>query len=69
MQVPDSNICFTLSDSEFLEVLLMQIRGETIKYASLLRKRAKEKEEILKTEIDNMETNLNFLKKLQGFLT
>ena len=38
MQIPDSNIYFTISDSEFLEVLLLQIRGETVKYAEKEKK-------------------------------
>ena len=60
-QIPDSEICFTLSDSHFLEVLLMQIRGETIRYASLSRKKTREKEELLKVTIDNMEKNHELL--------
>ena len=61
MQIPDSDICFTISESEFLEVLLLQIRGETIRYSSLLKKRTKEKEESLIVEINNMEQNPQLL--------
>ena len=37
-KLPDADINFTISDSEFLEVLLLQIRGETIRYASVQNK-------------------------------
>ena len=32
--IPDSDIQFTINDSDFLEVLLLKIRGETIKFAT-----------------------------------
>ena len=32
--VPESDIQFTIKDDLFLEVLLMKIRGETIKYSN-----------------------------------
>ena len=54
----DSNIIFTISDSSFLEVLLLQIRGETIKYASNLKRQNREKEESLKKEIEKLEENV-----------
>ena len=40
-QLPDSSINFTISDSKFLEVLLLQIRGETIKFGTALKKKNK----------------------------
>ena len=55
-KLDDSTINFTISDST-LEVLLLQIRGETIKYASNLKRQSCEKEQNLKNEIENMEKN------------
>ena len=55
MQTSDFNINFTISDSEFLELLLMQIRGETIRYSTFLKKQAMKQENSLKAEIDKME--------------
>ena len=36
--IPDQNIQLTINDSQFLEVLLLKLRGETIKYASGLKR-------------------------------
>ena len=33
----DECINFTITDSQFLEVLLLQIRGETIKFSAMLK--------------------------------
>ena len=55
----DSCIEFTISDSDFLEILLLQIRGETVRYASALKKKTTQKEENLKREIENMEKQLD----------
>ena len=63
MQLHDSLISFTISDDQFLETLLMQIRGETIKFASALRKKNEKKENDLKKEIELLENcneNINF---------
>ena len=35
----DSMIAFTISDSLFLETLMLKIRGETIKYSSTINKK------------------------------
>ena len=61
MQIFDFNINFTISDSEFLELLLMQIRGETIRYSTLLKKQAMKEENSLKAEIDKMEKSSQLL--------
>ena len=55
----DSCIKFTISDSDFLEILLLQIRGETIRYASALNKKTNQIEENLKREIEIMEKQLD----------
>ena len=36
--VPDTNINFVITDDAFLETLLLKMRGDTIKYASKLKK-------------------------------
>ena len=61
MQISDFNINFTISDSEFLELLLMQIRGETIRYSTFLKKQAMKEENSLKAEIDKMEKSSQLL--------
>ena len=45
----DSCIEFTISDSDFLEILLLQIRGETVRYASALKKKDNSERGKLKT--------------------
>ena len=57
MQIHDSSINFTTSDSLFLETLLLQIRGETMKFASALKKRNLKREIDLKKEIESLENN------------
>ena len=39
--IPNSEQQFTIADDTFLEVLLLKIRGETIKFASALKKQVK----------------------------
>ena len=36
--VPDTDINFLITDDVFLETLLLKMRGDTIKYASKLKK-------------------------------
>ena len=43
--VPDLSINFTINESQFLEVLLFQIRGETIKYATSVKQKKLSKRE------------------------
>ena len=57
-KLDDSTNNFTISDRAFLELLLPQIRGETIKYALNLKRQSFEKEQNLKNAIKNMEKNL-----------
>ena len=61
MQISDFNINFTISDSEFLELLLMQIRSETIRYSTILKKQAIKEENSLKAEIDKMKKSPQLL--------
>ena len=38
-KIENNDIQFTITDGHFLEMLLLQIRGETIKFASCCKKR------------------------------
>ena len=55
--VDDTDVQFTVSDSNFLKMLLMRIRGETIKFASALKQRENIEEKNLKTRIESIENN------------
>ena len=62
----DCDIIFTIDDKLFLEVLLLKIRGETIKYCSLkkktnLKKELELKKEILLLENKNQDDQVNLL--------
>ena len=45
-----------ISPELFFEILLMRIRGETIKYASVLKKSINRKEILLIKDIENLES-------------
>ena len=51
----DTDIHFTIPDPTFLEMLLLNIRGNTIKYSSKLKKQSNEKEDKLIKEIKYLE--------------
>ena len=55
--IHDNDLQFTISDSIFLETLLLQIRGETIKYSTKVKKQTICTEENLKREIEILENN------------
>ena len=56
----NADINFTISDQLFLEVLLMEIRGKTISYASYKKKQMDKTEKNLIEEINNLvQNNLN----------
>jgi hypothetical protein len=42
--IPDNEISFVINDQLFLEVLLMEIRGESISHSSYVKKNKREKE-------------------------
>ena len=46
----DEDIAFTINSSNFLEMLLLRIRGETIKYATYRNRQDNELENRLKRE-------------------
>ena len=55
--VSDEDITFTINNSNFLEMLLLRIRGETIKYATYHKRQDNELENRLKSEIQALENN------------
>lgn len=61
MQNDTSNedIIFNINDQLFLETLLMMIRGHTIKYSSVKKKKSLEEEKQLEEEIKDLETEIN----------
>ena len=57
--IDEQEIQFTVSDSTFLEVLLLTIRGKTIKFSSNLVRANKRQEELLIKEIAELEVQEN----------
>ena len=55
--IPDDEITLTINDAQFLEILLLRIRGETIKYASYRKKVETQHEQSLISEIRSLECN------------
>ena len=53
----DEDIKFTINSNNFLEMLLLRIRGETIKYATYHKRQDNELENRLKSEIEALENN------------
>ena len=53
--IPNSELQFTIADDTFLKILLLKIRGETIKFASTLKEQSNELELKLDTNIENLE--------------
>ena len=53
--IDDSEIHLTVNFDIFIEMLLLQIRGETIKYASYIKKKMSENEKILISKIETLE--------------
>ena len=57
INIPDNLVNFTITDGEFLEMLLLQIRGESIKFAPFLKRQTSELENKLVNEIAFLEAN------------
>ena len=55
----DNEIVFNINDQLFLETLLMTIRGNTIKYSSIKKRKKLEKENKLEQEINELEEIIN----------
>ena len=56
-QIDNSNLQFTISDSTFLEMLLLKIRGNTIKFSSNLARSRRQEELNLIQEIEHLENS------------
>ena len=56
-RISDSDLQIKINDSKFLETLLLIIRGETIKYASNLKKKQDLQEQILLSHIETLENS------------
>ena len=54
-----NNIMFTVDNETFLEVLIIRIRGETIKFPSCLKKQTDIKEKELLKDIEYLESRTN----------
>ena len=57
--MPIEKLQFNINEQLFLEVLLMIIRGDTIKYSSIKKKERYKEEQDLELEIKAIEDNLN----------
>ena len=56
--VPNEELKLTISDQLFFEMLLLEIRGKTISYASFNKKMEREKEEMLMKEFNTLQKNV-----------
>ena len=57
-KIKDSLVSFTISDDQFLEMALLRIRGETIKFASFQKRKKAEQENRLVKKVANLESKL-----------
>ena len=57
--IPNETIQFQISDQLFFEMLLLEIRGKTISYASYKKKSEMEKEKELLKKINQLETSID----------
>ena len=55
-EIPNSEIQFSISDQLFLDVLLMEIRNAVIGYSVMKKRKDKEEENKLESEISNLES-------------
>ena len=55
----NENIEFNINDQLFLETLLMIIRGNTIKYSSMKKRKKQEEEKKVEEEISKLEEDIN----------
>ena len=53
--IPYKEIQFIVNDQHLLETLLLEIRGKTISYSSYIRKKNKEREIQLMSDIEHLE--------------
>ena len=57
--ISDNEIQFTIPDNLFLETLMMEIRGISIKFSSRIKKNSDQTEKNLVTEINNIENSFD----------
>ena len=57
--IPNTEIQFNINDQLFLDVLLMELRGQSISYASFKNKKLTNLEKDLINKITYLENNLN----------
>ena len=57
--ISNEDVQFTINDQLFLDTLLMQIRGESISYASFKNKQRNNREKLLMNQIDDLENIRN----------
>ena len=57
--IPNTEIQFDINDQLFLDVLLMELRGQSISYASFKNKKRTNLEKDLINKITYLENNLN----------
>ena len=60
--ISNEDILFNIKDQLFLETLLMMIRGHTIKYSSIKKKKSLEEERKLEQEINDLEDETRKMK-------
>ena len=59
--IHDKDIQFTISDKDFLQILLVRLRGECIRYSSIAKKQRNKVEIKHIQEIEEIEKNPNFM--------
>ena len=57
--ISQTDIKFSINDQLFMEVLLMEIRGKTISYASFKKKERNKLEDTLNREINKLENRID----------
>ena len=54
LEINNNDLKFNISDKLFLETLLLDIRGETISYASFIKRQQINRQEMLEKEINDI---------------
>ena len=57
--ISNEDVQFTINDQLFLDTLLMEIRGESISYASFKNKQRNNREKLIMNQIDDLENSRN----------
>ena len=58
-EIDDNDIQFTISNKTFFEMLLLRIRGETIRFSSVIQKKERDREQKLIDDINSIEIHQN----------